>query len=186
MQMVGAAHFSVLKAAFICDIIRCGTFLWCPGTNHTGFKLYPGTTTTYMHHPTSHKIGTSDTTAATTLTGLPRLEAQFLFAVQLWFFARTAENMKDWKSSIDGYGNSLLDNTVVPFVTEVLATGHDRNNMPAMIIGGKSLGYAHNIYKTANNTSINSYWGTVAQAFGVTSFGAPLGTPISGLWTKPA
>jgi hypothetical protein len=46
MQMVGAAHFSVLKAAFICDIIRCGTFLWCPGTNHTGFKLYPGTTTT--------------------------------------------------------------------------------------------------------------------------------------------
>ena len=34
---------SVLKAAFICDIVRCGTLLWAPGTNHVGFKgLYPG------------------------------------------------------------------------------------------------------------------------------------------------
>ena len=84
-----------------------------------------------MHHPTSHQIGTADTTAATTLAGLPRLEAQFLFAVQLWFFARHGGEHEDWKNSIDGYGNSLLDYTVVPFVTEVLATGHDRSNMPA-------------------------------------------------------
>jgi hypothetical protein len=185
MQAVGSAHFAVLKAAFICDIIRCGTFLWAPGTNHTGFKLYPNSTTIYMHHPTSHKIVTSDTTAATTVAGLPRGEAQFLFAVQQWFYGRTAENLKDWKNSIDGYGNSLLDYTVVPFITEVRATQHERDSMPMMIIGGKALGYKHNIYQTGSY-SIGSYWGTVAQAFGVTSFGAPLGTPISGLWTKPA
>jgi hypothetical protein len=184
LAAVGAAHFSVFNAAFVCDIIRCGTFLWAPGTNHVGFKLYPNSSTVYLHHPTSHRIGTPDTTASSTAAGLGG-DAHFLFNVQQWFFARHAENMKLWKQTIDGYGNSLLDYTVVPFVTEVAATGHERNNMPGMIIGGKSLGYTHNLYKTSQ-ASINSYWGTVAQAFGVTSFTSPLASPISGLWTKPA
>ncbi|HEY7375588.1 MAG TPA: DUF1552 domain-containing protein [Polyangia bacterium] len=184
MSAVGAAHFAVLKAAFICDIIRCGTFLWAPGTNHTGFKLYPNSSTIYMHHPTSHHTSTNASESGSSVSALSN-DCQFLFAVQQWFFARTAENLKDWKNSIDGYGNSLLDYTVVPYLTEVRANGHERDNMPGMIIGGKALGYKHNVYQTGS-MSINQYWGTIAQAFGVTSFGAPLGTPISGLWTKPA
>ena len=56
-------------------------------------------------------------------------------------------NLKDWKNSYDGFGNSLLDYTVVPYVTEVRATSHERNSMPAMIIGGKLLGFAHNRYR---------------------------------------
>jgi hypothetical protein len=137
-----------------------------------------------MHHPQSHKIVTSHTTAATTLSALDP-SAQFLFAVQLWFFARHAENLKDWKNSFDGFGNSLLDYTVVPYVTEVAATGHERNSIPAMIIGGKALGYAHNIYRSGS-VSAGSYWGTIAQAFGYTSTSAPFAAPVSGLWTKPA
>ena len=45
--------------------------------------------------------------------------AQFLFQVQLWFFKQMAENIKEWKTPVDGFGNSLLDYTVVPYVTEV-------------------------------------------------------------------
>ena len=48
-----------------------------------------------------------------------------------------ADNLKEWKTLVDGFGNSLLDYTVVPYVTEVRATGHERSQMPAMIIGGK-------------------------------------------------
>jgi hypothetical protein len=80
-------------------------------------------------------------------------------------------------------GNSLLDNTIVPFVTEVQATGHEQNNMAAMLIGGKSLGFTHGTYKAGNYT-INQFWGTVAQAFDLTAT-APIGAPIAGCWVKP-
>ena len=131
------------------------------------------------HHPTSHHILTPDTEQGSSLTAL-KPEAQFLFAVQRWFFARQAENLKDWKNSYDGYGNSLLDYTVVPFLTEVRATSHERDNLPGMIIGGKALGFGHNVYQ-AGRWSTNDYWATIARAFGFTSSEAPLGLPIVGL-----
>ncbi len=186
LAAVGKAHFSVLKAAFICDIIRCGTMLWAPGTNHVGFKgLFPNQPdTVYMHHPQSHKIATSNTTASSTVGGLDG-SSQFLFQVQLWFFKQQAEAMKDWKNSVDGFGNPLLDYTAVPYVTEVLATSHERSRMPAMIIGGKSLGFAHNKYQAGQYT-VGQFWGTIAQAFNHTSTAAPFAAPIGGLWTRPA
>ena len=184
--MAGKAHLDVLKAAFICDLIRCGTFQWSPGTNHVAFKgLYPGEASTiYAHHPMSHKIGTSDTTASATLSSLAA-PAQFLYQVQRWYFGQHAQNLATWKTAVDGFGNSLLDFTVVPYFTEVRATGHERSDMPCMIIGGKQLGFAHNIYKTGSY-SVNQVWGTIGQAFGYTSTATPFAAPIAGLWTKPA
>jgi len=189
LATVGKAHMSVLKAAFICDLVRCGTFLWAPGTNHVGYKgLMPNQPSTiYQHHPQSHKILTEDTTASASLTSLVG-SAQFLFAVQQWFFRNFAEGLKDWKNSYDGFGNSLLDYTVIPYVTEVLATGHQRSSMPAMIIGGKSLGFAHNKYVSGNFT-VYQFWGLIGPALGHTSTAAPFAAPaggFSGLWTKPA
>ncbi len=180
---VGKAHLDVLKAAFICDVIRVGTYQWSPGTNHVGFALYPGTAQPYQHHPQSHKIGTADTTAASTLAAL-NLTAQFLFNVHSWYFARHAENFLTWKNAVDGCGNNLLDYTCVPFLTEVTATGHERNNMPGMLIGGKQLGFIHDRYVSAR-FSINELWGTIAQAFGHTSTEAPFAAPVAGFWTKP-
>jgi hypothetical protein len=57
--------------------------------------------------------------------------------------------------------------------------------MPAMLIGGKKLGFTHNLYNTSSMT-INQFWGTIAQAFGYTAAAAPFGAPVAGLWTKPA
>jgi hypothetical protein len=189
LAAVGKAHMAVLKAAFICDVVRCGTLLWAPGTNHVGFKgLFPGqASTVYQHHPQSHKIYTSDTVASSSLTSL-NASAQFLFAVQQWFFRQLAEGLKDWKGSYDGFGNSLLDFTVVPYVTEVQATGHERNSMPAMIIGGKSLGFAHNKY-VKGSFNVNQFWGLIGPSVGYTSTAAPFAavpSGLSGLWTKPA
>ncbi|MFI5051298.1 MAG: DUF1552 domain-containing protein, partial [Gaiellales bacterium] len=182
----GSAHLDVLKAAFICDLIRVGTYQWSPGTNHVGFKgMYPGDTNAmYMHHPMSHRIGTSQTVAAATVETLDAT-ARFLLNVQLWYFTRHAENLARWKNAVDGCGNNLLDFTCVPFLTEVRATGHERTSMPAMIIGGKQLGFLHDRHVTGN-FPINDFWGTVAQAFGHTSTDAPFGPPIAGFWAKPS
>ena len=185
-KRVGTAHLEVLKAAFICDLIRVGTFQWSPGTNHVSFKgMYPGSTTSiYQHHPLSHRIGTSQTVSGTTPDAL-QSDAHFLFNVQSWYFQAHADNFTTWKTAVDGCGNSLLDYTAVPFVTEVQATGHERNNMAAMIIGGKQLGFTHNAYKTGS-FSINQYWATIAQAFGYSSTAAPFNaTAIPGIWSKP-
>ena len=102
-----------------------------------------------------------------------------------WYFARHAENFASWKNAVDGCGNNLLDYTCVPFLTEVAATGHERSNMPAMIIGGKQLGFVHDRYVTGNIT-INELWGTIAQAFGYTSTDAPFAAPVAGLLDEPA
>ena len=179
LAAVGKAHMSVLKAAFICDIIRCGTLLWAPGTNHVGFKgLFPGqTNTVYQHHPQSHKIGTSDTIASSSVTGLERERAVPVRGPAVVLPA-AGGGPEDWKNSYDGFGNSLLDYTVVPYVTEVLATGHERNSMPAMIIGGKSLGFAHNKYVKGSFTSTSSgAWS--GQSVGYTSTAAPFAAPPS-------
>ena len=179
----GQAHLDVLKAAFICDVIRVGTFQWSTATNHVGFALFPGTTTPYQHHPQSHKTYTAETTASASLAGL-NTTPQFLFHVHSWYFARHAENFAAWKNAVDGCGNNLLDYTCVPFLTEVTACGHERSNMAAMIIGGKQLGFVHDRY-VAMKITIGELWGTIAQAFGHTSTAAPFATPLAGFWTKP-
>ncbi len=60
--------------------------------------------------------------------------------------------------------------------------------MPAMIIGGKQLGFAHNRYVTGNFTC-NQFWGLIGPSVGHTSTAAPFAavpSGLSGLWTKPA
>jgi hypothetical protein len=186
-QQAGAAHLEVLRAAFVCDIIRVGTFQWSPGTNHVGFKgLYPGDTAgIYQHHPVSHRAGIASPTTGATPDALASNDIRFLYNAQCWYFARHAENLKRWKDTMDGNGNPLLDYTVIPYVTEVEQLNHSRSNMPAMIFGGRRLGMTVGQYRTGS-MSINAFWGTIAQAFGITSFTAPLATPVSGLWARPA
>lgn len=183
-QTVGGLHLEVLRAAFLCDIIRCGTFQWSPGTNHVGFKgFYPGDDkASYQHHPVSHAVGSGSPTEAATPDGLKTPQIRFLYNIQTWYFARHAENLKLWKSEVDAFGNSLLDSTIIPFVTEVGTYEHGRTNMAAMIFGGKQLGMKAGQYKTGSFT-INNYWGTIGQAFGYTA--APFGSPIAGLWAQP-
>src|SRR6185503_3673022 len=104
---------------------------------------------------------------------------------QQWYFARHAEVLATWKTAVDGCGNSLLDFTCVPFLTEVRTLNHERSNMAAMIIGGKRLGFLHNRYVTDQMTT-NQLWGTIAQAYGYTSTDPPFAPPVAGFWAAPA
>ncbi len=200
---IGGLHMGIIKAAFVCDIIRVATFQWSPGTNHVARSQnqFPGETgTIYMHHPESHKIGTPDVLASVTnrnpIVG-------FLTNVQTWYNQQMASILAGWKTTTDAMGGNLFDNTIIPFVTEVAATGHEHVNMPAILFGGKALGFKQGQYlggqtlPSAGNTNaavglnrpLNDLWLTVAQAFGLSTSAEPLNAEQfvknTGGWTGP-
>ncbi|MEO5769522.1 MAG: DUF1552 domain-containing protein [Polyangia bacterium] len=203
-QQIGRTHMGILKAAFVCDLIRVGTFQWSPGTNHVSFKgLLPNDTNgIYMHHPTSHII----TNQAESLTSLPPAGlhqdvVHFLANVQTWYNQNMADILTEWKATSDVYGGNLLANTVIPYITEVAETSHHWNPMPAFIFGGSALGMKGGQYLNGAWPG-NSLWATIAQAYfkstdPLTSLPATNadGTkntfvrtgmaPIPGLWAPP-
>jgi hypothetical protein len=203
-EQIGKAHMGILKAAFMCDLIRVGTFQWSPGTNHVSFKgLYPGNTSgIYMHHPTSHIItNSSETLGSMPGAGLHQDVINFLANVQTWYNQKTADILADWKKTTDVYGGNLLANTIIPYVTEVAETTHSWGQLPAMIFGGSALGMKGNQYLSVNRP-MNDFWITIAQTYFKTS--SPLNSlpatntdgtkntftrtsvaPIAGLWSAP-
>jgi len=185
-EATGRLHMEVLRAAFVCDLIRCGTFQWAPAISHVGFKgMYPGDPTgIYQHHAVSHAVGNGSPNEGTSPDTIVTPQIRFLYNVETWYFARHAEILKQWKDTVDGFGNPLLDTTIIPFVTETSDYEDHRTNMPEMIFGGRKLGMQLGQYKRGTFT-INSFWGTIAQALGYDSTAPPLEAPIPGLWVKP-
>jgi hypothetical protein len=199
-EQIGKVHAGILLAAMQCDIIRVGTFQWSPGTNHVSFKgQYPGEPNTiYMHHPLSHKVNAYDTFSSQP-AGTPGEIAQFLVNVNAWYNARTAMVINLFKSAIDPLGDgtaTMLDRTVIPYVTEVAQQNHSRDPKAAFIFGGKALGMQLGKYVNFEGQSRAhvDLWATVAQAFLQTN--NPMAalsdlkfasTPkvIDGLWAKP-
>ena len=77
-------------------------------------------------------------------------------------------NIAKLKTTLDVYGNPLLDNTIVPYVTEVARATHDRSPIPVVLLGGKNLGIKHGKFlKLARNRPHNDLWISIAQALGV-------------------
>lgn len=194
-RTAGRLHMEVLRAAFMCDLIRCGTFNWAPPSGHVAFQgMYPGDDARpYGHSAVHHSVPSGGSpTVGTTPDELTNPAIRFLYNVQVWYFARQAENVRLWKAAVDGFGNPLLDTTVIPFVTESATYAHDRLNIAAMLFGGKKLGLLLGQYK-AGPFSVNALWGTIARAVGYDPATtpddrvstAPLREPIPGLWSPP-
>jgi hypothetical protein len=203
-EQIGKAHMGILKAAFICDLIRVGTFQWSPGTNPVSFKgLFPNAPNAiYMHHPTSHIItSSSETMGSLPAAGLHQDVVNFLAAVQTWYNQKMADILLDWKATTDVYGGNLLANTIIPYVTEVAETTHTWNPLPAYIFGGSALGMKGGQYLNGS-WPMNSFWLTIAQAYfktttpinslpttvpnvGTNTFVRTGANPIPGLWAAP-
>lgn len=202
-EQIGKLHAAIIRAAFQCDIIRVATFQWSPGTNHVSFKgMYPGQPDAiYMHHPLSHRLQSAAITNGPPPTSGANAEVYgFLANVHTWYNQKTADILKEFKTATDGFGGSLLDHTITPFITEVAETSHTRSPKPALIFGGKSLGMKggqfHN-FEAAPRPQTD-LWATIAQAYFKTN--TPLAhpsmsaeafvktnvAPIAGLWEKPA
>ncbi len=199
-EKVGNLHMDIIIAAFQCDLARVATLQWSPGTNHVSFKgQYPGRADAiYMHHPTSHLIASGNLPSASSSPGGVNGDLlQFLGNVQTWYNTKHAALLKKLKDAKDSYGNSLLDHTVVPYVTEVGYTTHERQPLPAFIFGGKALGMTHGQYFNfeGNLRSHNDLWMTVAQAYlgadplsklSAEKFEKNNVAPVAGVWKAPA
>jgi hypothetical protein len=202
VEQVGKAHAAVIRAAFQCDLIRVASLNWCPGTNHVAFAgMYPlDPTAIFMHHPLTHRIATSGF-----YNGSPPAEStmegsiyEFFVNAHTWFNQKTADILVDFKNATDMYGNSLLDHTIVPFITDVGEPADTSNSKPALILGGRALGMQGGTFVQLSTgaNSHNNLWMTLAQAYLKTSDPLSVLTdevffktgvaPIPELWTLPA
>lgn len=201
-QAVAEAHTALLLAAFQCDLIRVATFQFSPGTNHVSFKgMWPSDPNRIaMHHPVSHAgsfLGNASDVDPSELAGADRDRYEFLANVQTWYNQRLAEFLVQLKGAEDGFGGTLLDNTVVPYITEVAQSNHSRGPKPAFLFGGNQLGLKHGTYQRFDSRPQVDLYLTCAQALLQTSdpqsvlsterFNEfnPDAAPIAGLWEPP-
>ncbi len=87
--------------------------------------------------------------------------------VNRWYFQKTADIINELRLQVDPQdptGGSLLDNTVIPMITEVAEASHTREGHGAIIFGGRKLGMQGGQYRSVSGIH-NQLWVTVAQAF---------------------
>lgn len=172
-RQVGEAHLLILKAAMQCDLTRVITFQWSPGTNHVSFQgQHPsGPNAIYMHHPTSHRVGGADLDPNGSATQSRSEDAVFLNNVETWYNQRLADflvTMRDTPDVLAGDGSSLLDNTIIPYLTEVSRATHQWDPVGVCLFGGKNLGFQGGQFFNALRRPHNDMWLTLAAALGVT------------------
>jgi hypothetical protein len=103
----------------------------------------------------------------------------------------------EFKNARDAFGGSLLDYTVVPFVTDEANNSDARNPLPALIVGGRKLGMLGGQFVNFSDglQPHNALWLSVAQAYfpnvnplellAQEEFMKRPAMPIDGLWQKP-
>jgi hypothetical protein len=180
-QALGQAHLSLIRAAFACDLVRTSTFMWSSGTN---WVVFPGTFNgatikgnlqSTPHHPPSHSDPTGDT-----------MTRDWLTQINLFYSQQTATALQAFDSTTDIDGNTLLDNTIVVYVTEVArAWDHNQMGVPLLVFGGKNTRLKGGTFvKVTNgplpmqtgvgtsggtgNRPFNDFWLALAPVFGVT------------------
>lgn len=128
-KQVAQLHYAVLHAALACDMTRVITFQYSPGTNHVSFQgFYPGDATVVkLHHTQSHDGGDPNT--------IP-----FLANVTKWYSEITAAFLLSLKQTKEVDGTSLLDNMIIPYITEARWDHANNNAFPVTIFGGTPAG----------------------------------------------
>lgn len=148
---IGQAHLSIVKTAFACDLTRVATFMWAPGTSHVNFSsVLPGVESK-GHHAITHSGG--DRTADLT-------------AIDTWYCERMAQVVQELADTPEGDG-SLLDSTLVVFMSEMARGGHSFTNCPFVLFGGSRLGLEGGRFLEYSGRSSNDLWVTVANAMGL-------------------
>jgi hypothetical protein len=165
-------YLALIKTAFLCDLTRVVTFSW---SSATSWVTFPGTfdganlngVATSPHYP---PLSSSDTNSVAWWTAIDRFYAQ-----------QSSLAIQSIAAATDIDGNSLLDNTVVVYVTELSRRwDHDQRNMPLLVFGGKNTGLKGGTFlkitdgtlpsqtgSSAGNRPFNDFWLALAPAFGV-------------------
>ena len=202
VALIGKAHAAVIRAAFQCDLLRVATLQWCPGTNHVAFaSMNPFDEAAIYEMGSFHYRYASDPSffygAPPAADNANAYVYETLFGMYRWLNQQTADVVAELKAAKDIYGGSLLDSTIVPYVTDQAQPTDERSPLPALILGGRALGMQGGKFVSfpSYDRSHNALWMTIAQAFLKSSDAATLladekfvkagATAIPGLWAPP-
>jgi hypothetical protein len=172
-QALGQAHLALIKAAFLCDLTRVVTFSW---SSATSWVVFPGTFD-----------GATLTGSVTSSPHYPPLSSMDAGTIAWWtaidrFYAQQSSlAIQSLAAATDVDGNSLLDNTIVVYVTELSRRwDHDQRNIPLAVFGGKNTGLKGGTFlkiadgplpsqigPATGNRPFNDFWLALAPAFGV-------------------
>ncbi|MDX2262449.1 MAG: DUF1552 domain-containing protein [Gemmatimonadales bacterium] len=112
--------------------------------------------------------------------------------MQRWYAERVASLATSLESVLQPDGNSLLDHTLIVWVTDsggVMPSYHDSRDVPVLLLGNVRAGLVGGRLLDYDRP-INDLWLTIGRAFGAdlsTGFGDPAitPTPIDGLFAAP-
>jgi hypothetical protein len=195
-------HKEIIKTMFQCDLTRVITFTFGYGNNSVHFSnvlnvapfvgMYKdmngnALNDTSGHHDISHNQGTD-----------PK-DAQYI--IDKFYCDRTAELLAEMDATMDVNGGTLLDNTMVVFMSEISnGNAHGAVDMPVVLFGGKFLKMNGGSMLTLSNTTqtpaqsvskpdppySSDLWVTIAQKWGynLAAFGDKSWNtgPISGIF----
>jgi hypothetical protein len=156
VQAVGEAQLAILRTAMLCDVTRVITFMWTPGASGMQFEgLFDGMPLV-QHHSLSHEnLDASEI-------------AQMMGAIDQWYSERTAAFLRTLRDTPDFDGSgSLLDNTLVLYLSEVAAGTHVFEPMPLVLFGGAGVGLQTGAIADYTGRSTNDLWLSIAAQFGV-------------------
>jgi len=180
-QVLGQTQLALIKAAFACDLIRVATFSWSSATSVVMFPAsMGGATLTSFTSPVPHYEPLSSNSADT---------LAWWAAIDLFYAQQSSLAIQSLAATMDVDGNSLLDNTVVVYVTaESRRWDHRQQNIPLAVFGGRNTGLRGGTFlkitdgplasltsSSPTNRPFNDFWLALAPSFGVDlgTLGAP-------------
>ena len=171
---VGEMQLELIRLAFACDRTRVATYMWSAGASRIQFEdLFPGMGSV-VHHTISHYDLTDPSVS------------EPMAAIDRWFAQETAKFLRTLRDTTDFDGSSLLDNTLVLYISEVSAGSHTFDNMPILLFGGAGVGLEGDRVLDYTGRSTNDLWLSIAEVFDVdlSDLGEPGQTtgPLEGLF----
>lgn len=155
----GRLQFQLIKAAFQCDITRVALFQWAHTNSGLSFDRLLPDNPRGGHHSLSHR---EDPESHETLARIDQ-----------WYVERLAEFLDELKQTPEGNG-SMLDNTVVVFLSEVAMGNHTHVRMPVLLAGRGGNRLKTGRLLNVGGRTMNDLWNEIGALLGLsTPFGDP-------------
>ncbi len=152
-QAIGMSQLQIIKTAFLCDVSRVATFMWAAGTSHVNFSDVIDGVRDQGHHGITH-------------SGSPNDE---LAMIDTWYAERMTEFLLDLDATDDPLapGTSVLDNTLVVYISEMARGSHNFQDVPCALFGGACGRLQGGRALQFDDRSYNDLWLAVAHAMDV-------------------
>ena len=187
-QALGRLHLAIIKTAFQCDLLRVATFSWASATSWVYFPTtFDGATL-----PSSGPANPHNPPLSVNPLANPAIQG-WAAAIDRFYSRETSLAIQEFAATPDLDGKTLLDNTVIPYISEQgRRWDHSLTNVPLLVFGGDNTRLKGGTFLKVNdghlpmqtgpatvggtgNRPFNDFWLALMPIFGVTL--TALGTP---------